>query len=58
MSALTPASIRDYSNIAKAIVASAADENGEEQYPRKWNEELSCKDRAETMGATKKFPGT
>jgi len=39
MSVLTPASIRDYSNIAKAIVASAVDENGEEQYPRKWNEE-------------------
>lgn len=37
---LAPASIRDYSNIVKAVVASALDENGEEKFPRKWNEEF------------------
>lgn len=37
---LSPASIRDYSNIVKAVVASALDENGEEMFPRKWNEEF------------------
>jgi len=37
---LSPASIRDYSNIIKAVVASALDENGEERFPRKWNEEF------------------
>lgn len=36
---LSPASIRDYSNIVKAVVASAIDENGEEVFPRKWNDE-------------------
>jgi integrase len=36
---LSPASIRDYTNIVKAVVASAIDENGEEKFPRKWNEE-------------------
>lgn len=36
---LSPASIRDYSNIVKAVVASATDENGEEVFPRKWNNE-------------------
>jgi hypothetical protein len=36
---LSPASIRDYSTIVKAVVASAIDENGEEKFPRKWNEE-------------------
>ena len=36
---LAPSSIRDYSNIVKAVVASAIDENGEEMFPRKWNEE-------------------
>jgi integrase len=36
---LSAASIRDYSNIVKAVVASAIDENGEEKFPRKWNEE-------------------
>lgn len=36
---LSPASIRDYSNIVKGVVASAIDENGEELFPRKWNEE-------------------
>lgn len=36
---LSPASIRDYSNIVKGVVSSAIDENGEELFPRKWNEE-------------------
>ena len=36
---LSPASIRDYTNIVKGVVASAIDENGEELFPRKWNEE-------------------
>jgi integrase len=36
---LSPASIRDYSQIVKAVVASAIDENGEEVFPRKWNED-------------------
>ena len=36
---LGPATIRDYSNIAKAVVASAINENGEQLFPRKWNEE-------------------
>ena len=37
---LSPASIRDYSNIVKAVVASALDENGEQKFPRKWNDEF------------------
>lgn len=37
---LSPASIRDYSNIVKAVVASALDEHGEQRFPRKWNEEF------------------
>jgi hypothetical protein len=37
---LSAASIRDYSNIVKAVVASALDENGEERFPRKWSEEF------------------
>jgi hypothetical protein len=37
---LSPASIRDYVNITKAVVASAIDENGEEKFPRKWNAEF------------------
>jgi len=37
---LSAASIRDYSNIVKAVVASALDEDGEERFPRKWNEEF------------------
>jgi hypothetical protein len=37
---LSVASIRDYSNIVKAVVASALDENGEERFPRKWNEKF------------------
>jgi len=36
---LSPASTRDYSSIVKAVVASAIDENGEEVFPRKWNDE-------------------
>jgi integrase len=36
---LSASTIRDYSNIVKAVVASAIDENGEEVFPRKWNEE-------------------
>jgi len=37
---LSPASIRDYSNIVKAVVASAIDDNGEEKFPRKWSDEF------------------
>src|SRR5262249_1884201 len=37
---LSPASIRDYTNIVKAVIASALDENGEERFPRKWNDEF------------------
>jgi hypothetical protein len=37
---LSPASIRDYSNIVKAVVASAIYNNGEEKFPRKWNDEF------------------
>lgn len=40
ISNLAPATIRDYSNIVKAVVASAIDEKGEELFPRKWNEEF------------------
>lgn len=36
---LSAATIRDYSNIVKGVVSSAIDENGEELFPRKWNEE-------------------
>jgi integrase len=36
---LAPSTIRDYCNVVKAVVASAIDENGEEMFPRKWNEE-------------------
>lgn len=35
---LSAASIRDYSNIVKAVVASAIDADGEEKFPRKWND--------------------
>jgi integrase len=38
-SSRSPASIRDYTAVVKAVVASAIDENGEEMFPRKWNEE-------------------
>jgi hypothetical protein len=43
---LSPASIRDYSSIVNAVVASALDENGEQRFPRKWNEELAGETRA------------
>jgi integrase len=36
---LSAASIRDYVNIVKGVVASAINEDGEELFPRKWNEE-------------------
>src|SRR5258707_686099 len=36
---LSAASIRDYVNIAKSVIASAINEDGEELFPRKWNEE-------------------
>lgn len=36
---LSAATIRDYTNIVKGVVSSAIDENGEELFPRKWNEE-------------------
>src|ERR1051325_1306023 len=35
---LAASSIRDYANIVKAVVASAIDENGEQLFPRKWND--------------------
>jgi hypothetical protein len=35
---LAPASIRDYVNIVKSVVASAVGEDGEEIFPRKWND--------------------
>lgn len=37
LSGLAPSSIRDYINIAKAVVDSATDENGEKIFPRTWN---------------------
>lgn len=37
---LSPATIRDYTNIVKAVVASAIDDDGEQRFPRKWNEEF------------------
>lgn len=36
---LSAATIRDYTNIAKGVVASAIDEDGEQLFPRTWNEE-------------------
>jgi integrase len=39
ISKLAPATIRDYTNIVKGVVASAINEDGEELFPRKWNEE-------------------
>ena len=36
---LSAASIRDYMNIVKAVVASAINDDGEELFPRNWNEE-------------------
>jgi hypothetical protein len=35
---LAASSIRDYANIVKAVIASAIDENGEQLFPRKWND--------------------
>jgi hypothetical protein len=37
---LSPATIRDYSNFVKSVVASAINEDGEELFPRTWNEEF------------------
>src|SRR5258708_24629595 len=36
---LAAASIRHYLGIVKSVMASAINENGEELFPRKWNEE-------------------
>lgn len=36
---LSPATVRDYSNIVKSVVASAVDEDGEPKFPRTWNRE-------------------
>jgi hypothetical protein len=38
---LAASSIRDYLGIIKSVMASAINENGEELFPRKWNEEYS-----------------
>ena len=40
ISQLSPATIRDYSNVVKSVVASAINEDGEELFPRTWNEEF------------------
>jgi hypothetical protein len=40
ISSLAPATIRDYTNTVKAVVASTLDENGEAMFPRKWSEEF------------------
>jgi len=40
ISKLAPATIRDYSNIVKAIVASAVNAQGDEFFPRTWKEEF------------------
>lgn len=37
---LSPKSVGNYSQIVKMVVASATDEQGEEVYPRKWNNKL------------------
>ena len=37
---LAASSIRDYVNIVKAVVASAIDANGEQLFPRKWNDDF------------------
>jgi integrase len=39
ISKLSPATIRDYTNIVKAVVASAINEDGEQIFPRTWNED-------------------
>ena len=36
---LSPATIRDYPNFVKSVVASAINEDGEELFPRTWNED-------------------
>ena len=36
---LSASSIRDYMNIVKGVIASAINENGEELFPRRWNDE-------------------
>jgi len=35
---LAASSVRDYAKMVKAVVASAIDENGEQLFPRKWND--------------------
>ena len=40
ISKLAASTIRDYSNIVKAVVASAINERGEQLFPRTWNEEF------------------
>jgi hypothetical protein len=40
ISQLSAATIRDYTNIVKAVVASATNEDGDELFPRKWNPEF------------------
>jgi hypothetical protein len=37
---LAPSTIRDYTQIVKAVVASAINDDGEEMFPRKWNAEF------------------
>ena len=37
---LSASSIRDYVNVVKGVVASAIDDNGEEVFPRKWNDDF------------------
>jgi integrase len=39
ISTLSPATIRDYANIVKAVVASAINEDGDQIFPRTWNED-------------------
>jgi len=40
ISSLAPSTIRDYSNIVKAVVASAINDRGEALFPRNWNEDF------------------
>jgi len=40
ISNLSAATIRDYSNIVKAVVASAINDDGEQVFPRTWNEKF------------------
>lgn len=37
---LSPKTINTYSQVVKAVVASAVNEEGEQIYPRKWNHEF------------------